>query len=158
MSVHLAAECLAMALLLLGIAAIAWSMDSPPRTGSAKRRRWRNRTERGREPMARRVRDLASRHARAVCAQADACQPEHSGLGGRWEREAQRVILLAAGLDVALDREALLLGDVRELMALRSWLVARQGGQRLSSRHPISRQAYLFLAATPKRGPVTSDR
>lgn len=158
MNVHVAAEGLATALLLLGIAAIAWSADSLPRTGSVKWGWRRKRTERSRVAMVWRLahRQVASAHA--VRTPADAYQPERSGVDGRWEWEARRVLGLAARLDVALDREALILADVRQLMALRSWLIERQGGHRLSARHPISRQAHLFLAGTPKRGPVTRDR
>lgn len=37
---------------------------------------------------------------------------------GTWEREAQRVALLASKAGVALDEESLILRDVRELTAL----------------------------------------
>jgi len=37
---------------------------------------------------------------------------------GRWDREAWRVTVLAAELDVVLNADALLLCDVREVMAL----------------------------------------
>lgn len=40
------------------------------------------------------------------------------GQWSTWEREAQRVALLAGEAGVALDEEALILCDVRELMAL----------------------------------------
>jgi hypothetical protein len=38
---------------------------------------------------------------------------------GTWNREARRVTLLAAELGVVLDKETLILCDVRDLMALR---------------------------------------
>ncbi len=43
---------------------------------------------------------------------------------GTWEREAQRVGVLAADLGLALDPEQLILSDVRDLVALRLRLQA----------------------------------
>lgn len=43
---------------------------------------------------------------------------------GTWEREAQRVSVLAADLGLALDPEQLILSDVRDLVALRLRLQA----------------------------------
>ncbi|HZS89685.1 MAG TPA: hypothetical protein VFE42_19625 [Chloroflexota bacterium] len=46
----------------------------------------------------------------------------HRGLtngSGTWSREARRVTLLASELGMALDSEALILCDVRDLMGLR---------------------------------------
>ena len=40
------------------------------------------------------------------------------GGGGMWNEEARRVRLLAAELGVALDDEALIFYDIRELMSL----------------------------------------
>ena len=40
------------------------------------------------------------------------------GGAGMWNEEARRVRLLAAELDVALDDEALIFYDIRELMSL----------------------------------------
>jgi hypothetical protein len=39
--------------------------------------------------------------------------------GGTWMEQARRVTLLAGELDVALDEQALILYDVRDLLALR---------------------------------------
>ena len=42
----------------------------------------------------------------------------HFGGGGMWNEEARRVRLLAAELGVALDDEALIFYDIRDLMSL----------------------------------------
>lgn len=57
------------------------------------------------------------------------------GRVGAWEREARCVALLAAEMGVALDDQALLYCDVRDLMALRLRLQkALHAGRRLSRR------------------------
>ena len=60
---------------------------------------------------------------------------------GTWNREARRVTLLAAELGVVLDREMLILCDVRELMALRFGL------QRALARE--ARRPWAILRPTP---------
>lgn len=50
--------------------------------------------------------------------------------GGTWEREARCVAMLAGELGLALNAEALLLADVREVMALRQRLQAALGRPR----------------------------
>jgi hypothetical protein len=44
---------------------------------------------------------------------------------GTWNREAQRVTMLAVELGVPLDVDALVMQDIRELYALRQWLQTR---------------------------------
>jgi hypothetical protein len=48
---------------------------------------------------------------------------------GTWKREARRVTLLAAELGVVLDKETLILCDVRDLMALRLSLQRALAGE-----------------------------
>ena len=48
---------------------------------------------------------------------------------GTWNREARRVTLLAAELGVVLDKETLILCDVRDLMALRLGLQRALAGE-----------------------------
>ena len=71
---------------------------------------------------------------------------------GTWNREARRVTLLAAELGVVLDKETLILCDVRDLMALRlglqralagearrPWAILRPGcGSSASRRVPVT--------------------
>jgi hypothetical protein len=52
---------------------------------------------------------------------------------GTWNREARRVTLLAAELGGVLDKETLILCDVRDLMALRLCLQRALAGE---ARHP----------------------
>jgi hypothetical protein len=49
---------------------------------------------------------------------------------GTWEREAQRVSVLAADLGLPLDPEQLILSDVRDLVALRLRLQASRSRAR----------------------------
>ena len=82
--------------------------------------------------------------------------PEHSGDGGAWAEEARRVRLLAAELGGAVDAQALLYADVRDLIALRlclrSHLQRRASHSRwLSRRHPCCARAHaLFGVHLPK--------
>src|SRR5437763_10241897 len=54
---------------------------------------------------------------------------ERFGGEGTWNREARRVTLLADELGVVLDREMLILCDVRDLMALRLALQRALAGE-----------------------------
>ena len=82
--------------------------------------------------------------------------PDRSGSGGTWAEEARRVRLLAAELGGAVDAQALLYADVRDLVALRvclrSHLQRRDGhSPRLSRRHPCCTRAHaLFGVRLPK--------
>jgi hypothetical protein len=54
---------------------------------------------------------------------------ERVGGEGTWNREARRVTLLAEELGVVLDKETLILCDVRDLMALRLCLQQALAGE-----------------------------
>jgi hypothetical protein len=54
---------------------------------------------------------------------------EHFSGEGTWNREARRVTLLAAELGGVLDKETLILSDVRDLMALRLGLQRALAGE-----------------------------
>jgi hypothetical protein len=61
--------------------------------------------------------------------------------GGTWSREARRVAMLAAELELGLDQQALILCDVRDLIALRQLLQRAARGETWRSR-----QTYGVLA------------
>src|SRR5436305_10688699 len=66
---------------------------------------------------------------------------ERFGGEGTWNREARRVTLLADELGVVLDREMLILCDVRDLMALRLALHRALAG--------AARRPWAILRSTP---------
>jgi len=70
---------------------------------------------------------------------------------GRWDREAWRATVLAAELDVVLNVDALVLCDVREVMALECGL--EQALESLPQRH----RATLSIPGVPE-GVVDSSR
>jgi hypothetical protein len=70
---------------------------------------------------------------------------------GTWNREARRVALLASELGVVLDKETLILCDVRDLMALRLCLQRALAGE--------ARRPWAFLRpGSADSGSVASRR
>ncbi len=82
--------------------------------------------------------------------------PERAGGGGTWDEEARRVRLLVAELGGAVDAQALVYADVRDLIALRvclrSHLQRRARHSRwLSRRRPCCARAHaLFGIRLPR--------
>jgi hypothetical protein len=95
------------------------------------------------------------------CAETPETQPlpGRSGDGGAWAEEARRVRLLAAELGGAVDAQALLYADVRDLIALRvclrSHLQSRGRHSRwLPRRHPCCARARALFGIRLPRTPA----